>query len=497
MKTISKETFRNRLLKYFGLIIVILTFSSGVTLYQAYRTNTVSNQLFNKLFTTSSLTIKMGTVHQNLKNYINYENSELLPVFTESLEELVSSFEKAQDEIVGDKVTTDNQSLYYKFIDIRNMVTSYYDSSLALVEGADFTNHKYNIFDSFYELEQLKDFIYLSQTDLIFRQMVIMEGFFTTNSRNNNRIFIILLMFTLLLIGISILSSLRITKTVTKPMQQLVEQAKNVSQGIFNKLIVPFKVSVELEILIKTFNHMVSEIQKRIEELKHKAQIEQNLMQDELKILRMEHALNQSELLFLQSQMNPHFLFNTINTISSIADIEEADQTREMLDSMSTILRYNLRLTGKNTKIREELNVIEHYINIQKKRFGERIQFHTDIDESCLEWSIPSMIIQPLVENAVIHGLEPKEETGRLTLSIRKAGKGTLITVSDNGAGMPPEIIRRIESSDIRDPDNRKHLGIINIIRRLELSYHTRCISFSTIPSAGTEVKILLPYSLS
>ena len=90
MDNIKRETFRNRLLKYFGLVILILTISSGFSLYQAFRTNYLSNIMCKKLFTTSTLTIKMGTVHQNLKNYINYENNDLLPVFKDSLKELVA-----------------------------------------------------------------------------------------------------------------------------------------------------------------------------------------------------------------------------------------------------------------------------------------------------------------------------------------------------------------------------------------------------------------------
>jgi len=498
MDNIKRETFRNRLLKYFGLIIIILTISSGFTLYQAFRTNYLSNKMFNKLFTTSTLTIKMGTVHQNLKNFINYENIDLLPVFKESLSELVAQFEIAQHEIIGDSITMENQSLYYKFIDTKKMVNDYSNSSLALVKEADFVNKKFNIFDSFYELEKLKDFIYLSQTDLIFRQMVLMEAFFEDNRKQNNRIFFILLVFTVSLIVTSIWASYRFTGTLTYPIRQLVTQAKDVAVGVFEPISISIKTSTEIFILINTFNHMVDEIKKQIEELKEKASVEKRLIKEELKTLQMENALNQSELLFLQSQMNPHFLFNTINTISSIADIENADQTREMLDNMTVILRYNLKHTGTNTQLREEVSVIENYLNIQKKRFGERIRFKMEIDEKSLDWIIPSMIIQPIVENAVIHGLEPKEDYGTLTLTIKEEDESMIIIISDDGMGISREILKEIEESEVSSMEGkRRHLGVKNAIRRMELSYHQKCLFFSSIENVGTEVRIVLPYSLS
>lgn len=497
MDAITRESFRFRLLKYFGLIIIILTISSGFTLYQAFRTNFVSNIMFRKLFTTSSLTIRMGTVHQNLKNYINYENEELLPVFTESLGEFVSSFEEAQREIIGDSLTTENQSLYYKFMDIKKMVNDYSDSSLALVKDADFANRKFNIFDSFYELEKLKDFIYLSQTDLIFRQMVSMETFFEKNSAMNNRIFLALLSFTLILILISLFAAYRFSGTLTSPVMQLVEQAKGVSRGLFRPIELTVKTSSEISILVETFNHMVDEIKEQIAKLKEKAHLEKKLMAEEVKLLKMENALNQSELLYLQSQMNPHFLFNTINTISVIADIEEAFQTREMLDNMSVILRYNLKHAGTNSLLKDEMNVIDNYLNIQKKRFGERIRFEREIDSSYLDWTVPAMIVQPLVENALIHGLEPKEDKGTLRITLSGEDGALMISVRDDGMGISEETLRQINESELAAEEGKKqHLGVKNVIRRLELSYHRKCLFFSSIEGVGTEAKIILPRSL-
>ncbi len=498
METIIKrKTFRSRLLKYFGLIIVVLTIMSALSLYQAILINTHSNRMFQKLFITSSLTVKMGTVHQNLKNYINYENESLVPLFKESLDELVSSFTAAQTEIIGESITTENQFLFYKFADIRNMVDDYSVSSMNLVSGADFNTKKFNIFDSFYELEKLKDFIYLSQTDLIFRQMVVMERFFLANKEQNRKVFILLAFFAVSATIICVFASIRITKALTEPINSLVSQARKVSIGIFEPLITKIKTSAELFILINSFNQMVKEIKTQILELEEKANIEKKLKEEEIKTLRMSNALNESELLFLQSQMNPHFLFNTINIISAISDIEDAPRTREMLDSMTVILRYILRHTGTNTSIREEVDVIRNYLSLQKARFGDRIIYKLDIGENCLDWLTPSMIIQPLVENAIVHGLEPKEEDGILQITIIKGEDGIEIVIADDGVGITEETLLQIRNANSEEATvTRQHMGIVNIMRRMELSYRKNCLSLSSIRGKGTTVKLTIPASL-
>lgn len=498
MDTHSKtDSLRGRLLKYFGLIILLLTLSSALSLYQAIVINTHSNRIYRKLFATSSLTVKMGTVHQNLKNYINYENESLIPVFKESLDDLVESFAAAQGEIIGATLTTENQSLYYKFSDIRNMVEDYAASGLNLVEGADFNKEKYNIFDSFYELEKLKDFIYLSQTDLIFRQMVAMERFYINNKRKNERGFFLLAFLAIATTTLCTLAAFRFTKAVTGPIQSLVSQAERVAQGIFEPVATRIKTSAEILILIHSFNRMVEEIRRQIHELEEKATIEKKLKEEEIKLLQTENALNQSELLFLQSQMNPHFLFNTVNIISAIADIEEATRTREMLDSMTVILRYVLRHIGTNASLREEVEVIRSFLSLQKARFGERIRFELEICEDCLDWIIPSMIIQPLVENAIVHGLEPKEESGTLWITIREGGEGIEILIVDDGLGMSEEIQRAIQNADSAvAAEKRQHLGIANIIRRMELTYHRQCLNLSSKLGEGTKVKLIIPSSL-
>ncbi len=138
----------------------------------------------------------------------------------------------------------------------------------------------------------------------------------------------------------------------------------------------------------------------------------------------------------LKSQINPHFLFNTLNSISTLMHSSK-EQARKVITQLSDIFRYALDShTGKMVKLVEEVDFIESYIRIQQVRFGDRLKFEKEIDDACLGLSIPPMILQPLVENSVKYGIGPKEEGGTINLIIRHQPGGVYFEVSDNGLGV-------------------------------------------------------------
>jgi sensor histidine kinase YesM len=200
----------------------------------------------------------------------------------------------------------------------------------------------------------------------------------------------------------------------------------------------------------------------------------------------------------LQSQINPHFLFNTINTISTLADIEDAPRTKKVLESMSDILRYNFKKLEENVTLKEEYRIIKNYLHIQKVRFGERIQFIINVDKSSRNCMIPSMIIQPFVENAIVHGLEPKLGNGILELSISSSEEQLKILIKDNGLGMEEEKIKGFfASADASEEKSHSGIGVRNVIRRLELIYGRNVVEIQSQLGEGTEVRISIPNNLN
>ncbi|MEM5769160.1 MAG: PocR ligand-binding domain-containing protein, partial [Bacillota bacterium] len=132
--------------------------------------------------------------------------------------------------------------------------------------------------------------------------------------------------------------------------------------------------------------------------------------------LLLEQKAKQLELKTIEAQINPHFLFNTLNSVARMALLENAPQTEELIYNLSDLLRYNLRNIDRFPKIRDDINNIKRYLSIQSLRYSDRVSFEIDIAESILDFRIPSMIIQPIVENSMIHGLEAKTEGGKIEI---------------------------------------------------------------------------------
>ena len=160
----------------------------------------------------------------------------------------------------------------------------------------------------------------------------------------------------------------------------------------------------------------------------------------------------------LKSQINPHFLFNTLNSISTLMHSSK-EKARRVITQLSDIFRYALDAhSDEMVKLVHEINFIENYMRIQQVRFGERLQFKTDIDPDCLGIAIPPMILQPLVENAVKYGIAPKEEGGTINLTVRRSGKIIFFEVRDNGLGTKAKKIMDGSSSGVGMPNTDQRL---------------------------------------
>ena len=232
-------------------------------------------------------------------------------------------------------------------------------------------------------------------------------------------------------------------------------------------------------------NRMQGELhQKRLE-----------LMRQQQVQLNTEKLLSQAEFKALQSQINPHFLFNTLNAISQLAILEGCDQTAEAIFSLSALFRRCLKKNDSFPPLREEVDNVSEYIAIKKLLYRDRIQYRCDVDSSCLSLRVPLFSLQPLVENALLHGLEPKKEGGPLTLSVHRQAGFIVVRVEDDGLGCSQDSIERIRACP---PDHSRSdltgIGMGNVIRRL--SDHFGPAFHWTIDSAlgqGTRIALYLP----
>lgn len=210
----------------------------------------------------------------------------------------------------------------------------------------------------------------------------------------------------------------------------------------------------------------------------------------------LESLLRATELKALQSQINPHFLFNTLNTIARLALLEGASQTQEVVYALSDLLRNNLRDIEVLRTLDQELKSIRDYLTIQQVRYGERIQAVIEVDSQILDIKIPALTLQPLVENSIIHGLENKVEGGKIEITGNIDGDQIIIRVSDTGVGMPEAAIRTIFQAEKRTQTHGQTtgLGIINVHKRIQHYFGSEYgLVLDSKLGVGTTISIRLP----
>lgn len=256
------------------------------------------------------------------------------------------------------------------------------------------------------------------------------------------------------------------------------------------------KVAASAQMLFLVANHIVEKnvmrfIQEElnqkntrlIEQMKVQAELENQLKDIEMKAL-------------LQLQINPHFLFNVLNTASRLAIIESAPKTQDMIFTLSEIMKYVLQYINELVRLEQELVHLERYLKIQIARFGDRFQYSQRIPDDLKSVKLPSMILQAIVDNAIIHGLEPKEGKGTLQLSMYAMEEDVIIEIKDDGVGISPERLEQIFQVDKQMIPAEKNKGIGLRVVNMMLVYHfgqEYKLQIASKPNGGTTVQIRLP----
>ena len=210
----------------------------------------------------------------------------------------------------------------------------------------------------------------------------------------------------------------------------------------------------------------------------------------------MENHLKEAQLRFLQAQINPHFLFNSLNAGVQLAEMEDDEKTAVFLGKMADFFRYNVKKGTEDARIEEELSIVENYIYILNVRFAGEIIFTKEVDEGALNFRMPSMILQPLVENAVNHGIRDMIGEGWIRLTIQNDPDRVKIVIEDNGKGMDALQIQKImERVETIHEDDSTGIGLDNVISRLSLYYDDLNVVEIVSPgeNQGTKVILRLP----
>jgi two-component system, LytTR family, sensor kinase len=197
----------------------------------------------------------------------------------------------------------------------------------------------------------------------------------------------------------------------------------------------------------------------------------------------LKRLASQAELRALQAQINPHFLFNALNTLYGTID-RKSSEARRMVLNLAELLRYLLQNDRSVIQLSEELRIVRAYLEIESLRLGERLETQLSISETANSITIPVLSLQPLVENAVKHGIESKSGRGKISLRVENVNKGTRISVSDTGLGFEQTKEKR---------QNGTGVGLANVRRRLMLCYGPEADLEITSSDIGTTVAFLIP----
>jgi sensor histidine kinase YesM len=244
------------------------------------------------------------------------------------------------------------------------------------------------------------------------------------------------------------------------------------------------------------FNEMKNSIHTYIEQLQEKRRVERNLAEERVKNLEMEHLLKNAEMVSLRTQMNPHFLFNTLNTGVQLAIMEEADRTADFMGDLAVLFRHNVRRMWQRNNLRDEIEGLEYYVKLLKVRFGETYRVHVDIPDDFLDVEFPPMILQPLLENSIIHGFSDTEGGGTVEVRGHREEGRRIVSVKDDGVGMSArsveEVLRPISYSE-EDFSSHSGIGLRNVVLRLRLFFGgPEVVHVVSSPGRGTEVRIRL-----
>ncbi len=279
-----------------------------------------------------------------------------------------------------------------------------------------------------------------------------------------------------------------------RPLKKLAGQADEVAKGNFEIELLPVESQDEVGVVTGAFNSMVVSIGRYIERIRESMEAERALKEREL---LMEGHLKDARLKYLQAQINPHFLFNTLNAGAQLAMMEGADRTYDYIQKVAQFYRYNMKKSEETVTVADEVEMVDSYIYILNVRFAGDIHYEKHIDGSLLHTEMPGMILQPIVENCVNHGIREMGDRGVIRLSLYEKDGQVCISVKDNGVGMSAETIEKVLSGTYRDEDmasGGNGVGMDNVISRMRLftgNEHVMTLK-SEGEGMGTEVCLCL-----
>jgi len=489
----KRGSIRRRLVLVFAFTSGIVFFANMYMYYNINKSIGTIDEVYNSNVGLNELLDALTDVQDYVYDYLNTKSTDSLENYYRSEQ----NYRNLISDLNGD-IADNDMILMQK--DIKNMSASYLevlDKAVDAKRGRNIERYKVNYENATTMYEYISTYInslnneqfkYNSDNyELLLLSLRYLEVISTV-------VLLVITMFNVVLIII-------MTRRITGPLMKLTQAANEVAAGNFEVDLVEVDTSDELEIVMKAFHTMIGSINQYIIKTKESLELESSMKEKEL---MMTNHLKDAQLKYLQAQINPHFLFNTLNAGAQLAMMEGADKTCLFIENMASFFRYNMKSLEQDSTLRDEIKLVDSYIYILNVRFSGKINFYKDIDESLLDVKVPSMILQPVVENAVNYGIRNIDYEGVICLAVFRKEEQINITITDNGAGMKQSIISRVMQLKIEEGEvlnertlekDSSGIGLGNVINRLRLYYDREEIFEikSDGHNKGTQVTIQIP----
>ena len=459
----NNASVRIKMLFAFLLPIVLILFTNIYMYVSINATIEKVNQIYVTNVNLNDLSEQLTQVQNSMREYLENKGSSALNSYYKAEQEY-------RDLLSGMSTQWTDDAMAALQENIINQSDNYFTVASETIQakrGRNVEKYKASYEEAELICQDLQNCIYSLNNDR-----------FKTNTDNYSQLLaslrymefvtIIILIFTGL---VNVIIVMLISRSMTEPLSDLSLAADEVAKGNFDVEVKACDGEDEISLVSQAFKQMIGSIQRYISEIKDSMQRESRLKEKELV---MESRMKEVQLRNLQAQINPHFLFNTLNAGSQLAMMEGADKTVEFIDNMADFFRYNIKKINNDASIGEEVTLVDKYIYILNVRFTGEIHYSKEVDENVLDVRVPSMILQPIVENAVNYGIRNIDWEGHIDLKVYKDENRVYISVKDNGAGMTKEKIEGILSgkgAGETEPDKKDSngVGLGNVIERLKI----------------------------
>lgn len=480
-------SIRNKLLVIFMIPTIMLL---SINAYINAEINTMiddisgiyaSNTMLNEL------QIRLTQVHRYLETFLDTRDTEAIEGYLRNQQEFSSRLEQLNGRLLDDDSMITQKN-------IRSISEEYIRTADRAVEakrGRNVVKYKEYYDDADRLFSYINSYIYSLNSRQLQCNSHNYEALFTSLKYSETANLTILCMTSALVTLLVFL----LTRGITDPLQRLAEAAEQVANGSLVAEVSGPVANDEVGIVTAAFNQMVVSLKDNMEQARQRIALESAMKE---KQLLMEAHLKDTQLKYLQSQINPHFLFNTLNACAQLAMLEGADRTYTYVQNVADFYRYNVRKKDGVATLAEEIGLVDNYIYIINVRFSGEIHFIKEIEEGVTDVPMPAMILQPLVENSINHGLRDVEWEKKIWLSVYRENNRICVSVRDNGIGISPEQTQSILNNDLDGNGLQEHttgVGLRNVIGRLRLFYNRDDVMeiTSTGSGMGTEVAVFIP----